>query len=129
MPETPPPALIDVPTRVIVIVDAQVTPAWQTLVSQWLVRAGCLYMLAWGTDCSSWDNSVDWANIARFGGKAIPDDGFVVTTWHLDKPLEEVFWYAKNLAVHPAVRLERTILLEISAHSRRDELLQAYAST
>jgi hypothetical protein len=43
-------------------------------------------MMAWGRECSSWDDSVDWANIDKFGDSPIPDDECVVTTWHEDEP-------------------------------------------
>jgi len=85
------------PFRAVVIVEAVVSPEWQSLVSDWLVRSGCLYMMAWGTNCSSWDDSVDMANVQQFDCGEIPEDGFVMTTWHEKEPLGEVFWFAKNM--------------------------------
>jgi hypothetical protein len=116
------------PARMVVIVEAEISDEWQARISDWIVRAGCLYMMAWGINCSSWDDSVDWANIDQFGTDSIPEASFVVTTWHDDEPLEEVFWYSKNCAIHPAVNLERTIILHISKAERREELLLAYAA-
>ena len=83
-------------------------------------------MMAWGRECSTWDDSVDWANIDRFGERPIPHDEFVVTSWHEDESLSEVFCFAKTLAKHPSVDLDQTIILDISAASRRDELLSLY---
>jgi hypothetical protein len=54
------------PKRVVVIAEAQCSANWQALASEWLVRSGCLYMIACGPDCSSWDDSVDLANVERF---------------------------------------------------------------
>lgn len=125
-PESPLPEIANEPTRMILIVEAEVTPEWQTLVSDWIVRSGCLYMMAWGIECSSWDDSVDWANIDKFGEVPIPDDGFVTTTWHLDESLEEVFEFSKNFAVHPVVELPRTILFHISEAENRNQLVKAY---
>jgi hypothetical protein len=127
-PESTLPEITIEPTRMVVIVVAEVSPEWQSLVSDWIVRSGCLYMMAWGFDCSSWDDSVDWANIDKYGDAPIPEDAFVVTTWHSDEPLEEVFWYSKNLAIHPVVDLHRTVILDISTVNRRDQLLKAYAT-
>lgn len=115
------------PTRMVVIVAAEVTPGWRSLVSDWIVRSGCLYMMAWGIDCSSWDDEVDWANIDAYGDGEIPEAGFVMTTWHAGMPLEDALWYSKNLATHPVVDLHRTVILDISTVSRSDELLKAYA--
>jgi hypothetical protein len=115
------------PARVVVIVEADVTPNWQSEVSHWLMKFGCLYMLAWGKGCSTWDDSVDLANIEEFKFEEIPESKFVMTTWHQSEPLSEVFWFAKNNAFHPSVELERTVLLHISSRPREPELLQAYA--
>jgi hypothetical protein len=127
-PESTLPDINNEPTRMVVIVEVEVSPKWQSLVSDWIVRSGCLYMMAWGVGCSSWDDSVDWANIDKYNDGPIPADGFIVTTWHSDEPLEEVFWYSKKVAVHPVVDLDRTIILDISTENRRDQLLQAYAA-
>ena len=110
----------------VVIIEAEVSTEWQVRVTRWIVRSGCLYMMAWGIDCSSWDDSVDWANSDEFEGGVIPQDGWVVTTWHDDEPLEAALRYAKNVAVHSVVDLQRTILLHISTAERRDELIKAY---
>ncbi|WP_426176852.1 DUF7684 family protein [Massilia sp. TWR1-2-2] len=93
-----------------------------------MVSSGCLYMMAWGRECSSWDDSVDWANIDKFGDSPIPDDEFVVTTWHEDEPLKEVFWFSKTLAVHSSVDIVQTVVLDISVTSREHELLSLYES-
>jgi hypothetical protein len=126
-PESVLPEIVKEPTRMIVVVEAEVSPDWQALVSDWIVHSGCLYMMAWGVACSSWDDSVDWANIDKYGDDPIPEDGFVLTTWHAGEPLEEVFWFSKNCATHPTVDLDRTLILDISTGSRSKQLLQAYA--
>jgi hypothetical protein len=116
------------PARMVVVVEEDVSEEWQARVSDWIVRSGCLYMMAWGINCSSWDDSVDWANIDQFGSESIPEASFVGTTWHDDEPLAEVFWYAKNCALHSVINLERTIILHISKQERSDEFLLAYAA-
>lgn len=47
------------PFRAVLILEKSVSNEWQQQVSQWLVSSGCLYMMAWGINCSSWDDSVD----------------------------------------------------------------------
>jgi hypothetical protein len=115
------------PFRAVLIIEAAVLPEWQNCVSDWLVQSGCLYMMAWGENCSSWDDSVDWANIHQFQPSGIPDNRFVMTTWQEEDAMEEVFWFAKNSACHPTVELERTVLVHISSRNRQTELLKAYA--
>jgi len=86
------------PFKAIVVVEDHPSREWQTRASKWLVDSGCLYMMAWGEDCRSWDDSADWANLEAFDFDDIPDDEFVMTTWHDDETLEEVFQFAKDLA-------------------------------
>ena len=40
------------PFRCVVVIEEDVTPQWQGKVSGWLVQNGCLYMMAWGKQCS-----------------------------------------------------------------------------
>jgi len=115
------------PFRSVVIVEDSVTVDWQSLVSAWLVKSGCLYMMAWGKKCSTWDDSVDHANLAEFSYRDIPEDRFVMTTWHAKEPLKEVFWFSKNCADHPVVELLNTLILHVSSYSREKELLSEYA--
>ena len=122
LPEAMPPT----PTRVVVVIEEEVSPEWQAMVSTWLVASGCLYMMAWGIGCSSWDDSVDTANLEAFNFGEIPESRFVMPTWHADEPLSEVFWYAKHNASHPTVELRKTTLLHISTQSKEQEVLTAY---
>ena len=102
------------PFRSVVVIEESVTPEWLAQVSDWLVKSGCLYMMAWGKECSTWDDSVDTANLEIFNYKNIPDDKFVMTTWHEDELLKEVFWFSKHSADHPEIEISSTLVLHIS---------------
>jgi hypothetical protein len=115
------------PFRAVIIAEAQVSPDWQAAASDWLVQSGCLYAMAWGVNSSSWDDSVDVANMEQFDFKEIPQDRFVMTTWHEDETLAEVFWFSKNNAFHPTVDLENTLLLHIATEEREKEVVRSYA--
>jgi hypothetical protein len=115
------------PFKAVLVLEQTVNADWQNLVSAWLVQAGCLYMMAWGPECSSWDDSVDWANLAVFDYGDIPDDQAVMTTWHENEPLSEVFWFAEHTANHSTTSLERTLILHIGPAERESTMLQAYA--
>jgi hypothetical protein len=112
--------------RAVVIVETAITAGWREKVSAWLVKNGCLYMMAWGQDCSLWDDSVDHANLDEFNYGDIPGDRFVMTTWHDKEPLQEVFWFCEHTASHPTVDLNRIILVHISPIDRKSELLGFY---
>lgn len=114
------------PFRAVVVVEAIVNPSWQALVSKWLVTSGCLYMMAWGRDCSSWDDSVDFAILEMFDYGEIPDNNFVMTTWHEKDTLGDVFWFAKNNAFHADVEIMETLILHIAATKRGEQLTHEF---
>ncbi|MBX2869323.1 MAG: hypothetical protein KTR18_11645 [Acidiferrobacterales bacterium] len=117
------------PFKAVLILDEKVEPEWQEAVSDWLVASGCLYMMAWGQNCSSWDDSVDLSNLKSCNFGDIPEDEFVTTTWHENEPLKEVFWFAKNVAEHPTVEIENTLLVHISWSNRKKSLVDGYQRT
>jgi len=127
-PESALPVIMTEPCRMVVIASVGVSADWQAQVSDWIVRHGCRYMMAWGVECSSWDDAVDMANLDRFDFETIPDEAFVMTTWHDDEPLEEVFSFAKHAVSHPLFDLKRTIILDISQEDRSHRFLKAYAA-
>lgn len=116
------------PFRAIVVVEDAVEPEWQSAASKWLVESGCVYMLAWGRECSSWDTSVDLANLQVFEFGQIPDDHFVMTTWHEHEPLSEVFWFAKNCALAATIDIVDTLVFHVSRHDRSEEYAHLYAA-
>jgi hypothetical protein len=110
-----------------VIAEESVTTEWQGKVSDWLVKSGCKYMMAWGMNCSSWDDSVDYALLEKFNFGDIPDDNFVMTTWHENEPLKEAFGYVKNTAIHQTIEIENTFLLHISLECKEQEYLDEFS--
>lgn len=86
-------------------------------------------MMAWGQNCHSWDTSVDLANIDQFGGKEIPDESFVMTTWHEDESLDEVFWFAKHAAHHDTQELKNVAILHLSSVNKLKQFESEYSNT
>lgn len=113
------------PFKAVVIVDEHSSSAFRSKASKWLVAEGCLYMMAWGKDCTSWDDSVDHANLECFSYGKIPEDSFVMTTWHDDEALIDVFGFAKR-ASHPTIDLEKMVLVHVSEEDKRDELIEMF---
>jgi hypothetical protein len=109
------------PFKSVIVIEGTYSPEWQDKVSRWLVDSGCRYMLAWGSDCSSWDDSVDYAVIMKHPGET-PDEEFVVTTWHNDDTLEEVFWQAQFNAQfsYDDVELTNALIVHISDIDREE---------
>ena len=128
-PGDSPPKLSDFTLfKAVLIIETDVESDWQTSVSRWLVDSGCLYMMAWGKSCSSWDTSVDEANLEQFDYGEIPEDDFIMTTWHEDEALEKVLWFAKTTAHHPTVELTNVLFLHIGANERGDEITALFAA-
>jgi hypothetical protein len=114
------------PFKAVLVLEQAVSDDWQNRVSEWLVRSGCLYMMAWGVESSSWDDSVNWANLLVSGPEDIPDDQFVMTTWHDDEPLSETFFFAGFTAHHPTVPLNHVAIIDIGPTNRESQMLQTY---
>lgn len=115
------------PFAVVVVIDAMVLPEWRQMVSEWLIEKGCLYMMAWGHDCSLWDDSVDWANLKPYEKFSdMPDDKNVVTTWHDNESLEEVFYFAITCALPFSPLIKNIIVLDITDKSREHDMLTRY---
>ncbi|KAB8195626.1 hypothetical protein FKV24_004980 [Lysobacter maris] len=115
------------PFRAVVMVEQIVPLEWQMAVSDWLVRSGCLSMMAWGRDCGYWDDSVDLASLRILGYGEIPDDQLVMTSWHEHESLSDVFSFSKRHAFHSEVELQRTLLVHIADRSQEPYMLRTYA--
>ncbi|WP_431048537.1 DUF7684 family protein [Roseateles sp. L2-2] len=102
------------PFRAVIVADVPVTPAQQSRISHWLVAEGCLYAMAWGVAASSWDDAMDWSCLEKFDYGDVPAHGSVMTTWHDDEPLSEVFDFAIRCASHPAEPLSELIVVHVA---------------
>jgi hypothetical protein len=128
-PEQAPPILEGGPFRAVIVADEKVSETWRRHVADWIVESGCLYVMAWGIDCEKWHDGVDWAVLEKFDYADIPDDRFVMTTWHADEPLTEAFWYADNCANHPDIDLEHTYIVHVSGTENAPRMLRIYADS
>ncbi|MEL7016122.1 MAG: hypothetical protein AAFU58_05045 [Pseudomonadota bacterium] len=84
-------------------------------------------MMALGRDCALWDESVDYANLDDFPDRQIPENRFVLTTWHENEPREEVLWFAQHAANHPSAVLKKLALFDICQRDRSSALLTEFS--
>ncbi len=105
--------LVDKPYLCVVLISEAVDIEWQYKISNWLVRSGCLYMMAWGLNCKTWDDSVDEENLAEFNWGNIPGDRFVMTTWHENESAEEVISFAKVCRRISDIELPGFLILDV----------------
>jgi hypothetical protein len=115
------------PFMAIVVIDDHSDEMWRWDVARWLVASGCRFMLAWGKECESWHDAIDDAADEAFDYDDVPPEQTVMSTWHDDEDLEEVFWFARHRASHPALQLANTVILHMAAHGRGEALLEQFA--
>lgn len=120
------PAVETRPYRAVLIADEPVSQVWRNEVATWLVQTGCLYFIAWGVDCEDWHDAVDWTVLEAFDFGDVPDEKFIVTTWHDKEPLSEALWFAGNCASHPDVELTDTVIVHVTREERRTATLELY---
>jgi hypothetical protein len=125
-PEQAPPELAVAPFRAVIVAAEVVSENWLNSIAEWIVKSGCLYVVAWGVDCEKWHDSVDWAVLEVFKNGDIPDDRFVMTTWHNNEPLSEALWFVGQCAFHPDVELTETVILHIAVEERASQMQQTY---
>ena len=125
-PNDPPPPVEARPHRVVLIAQQAARQDWRNEVASWLVASGCLYFIAWGVDCEAWHDAVDWTVLEALDFGDIPDDRFVMTTWHDKEPLSEALWFAGNCASHPEIDLADTVIVHVAGEERRDATLKLY---
>ena len=114
------------PFTVIILVEDDVEEMWQWEVCRWLVASGARMVLAWGRQAETWSEAVDEAASEAHDYDDVADELAVVVTSHEDDDMEEVFWYAKRRAVHPALQLSTTLILHVADEPREDDIRALY---
>ena len=117
------------PFLAIVLAEDEVAEMWLWDVARWLVASGARYVQAWGRDAGAWTEAVDDAALEAVDYEDAPDDRQVLTAAHdpADEDVDEVFWFAKHRAAHPALSLDAVLILHIASAPRKEEIEAAYA--
>lgn len=102
---------------VIAIHNNNVSNDWRNKCSDWIVKSEqCYWALAWGHECSIWDDALDYSYL-EFCNYDLPDDDdyTLMTTWHEDQTLEEVIEFAESIPVDtlPQQAIYQIIVLNI----------------
>jgi hypothetical protein len=117
------------PFLAIVLAEDEVAEMWSWDVARWLVASGARYVQAWGRDAEAWTEAVDDAALEAVDYEDVPDEHRVPTAAHdpADEDMDEVFWFSKHRAAHPALSLDAVLIVHIAAAPRKEEIEQAYA--
>lgn len=76
--------------------EKQIPPEEQEKLSDEIVAEGCRYAVCAGHLCSSWDDSIDMADLRR-NNMEINEKTFVMTSWHDDESLEDIVFHFLNV--------------------------------
>jgi len=98
--------------------DLQISTTAQNAISRALVTFGCRYAVCMGHNCSSWDDSVDYANIEN--DPELTPEKFVMTTWHSDESVELIAHFFLNCTSFSDNTFDNFLVLSIG---RNDALL------
>jgi hypothetical protein len=117
------------PFLAIVLAEEDVAEMWLWEAARWLVASGARYVQAWGKDAEAWLEAVDDAALEAADYEDVPDEGKVLATSHdpADEDMDEVFWFAKHRAAHPALPLDTVVIIHIASTPRREEIEAAYS--
>jgi len=115
---------VDGPFFAVLIADVAVSHRFREAFSRWLVENNCRYMMAWGADCSLWDDSVDLAVLERFDFGDIPDEEDVITTWHERESIYDVFEFALMSIEDADIEANRLVIFQVG-NSNRTEFVKA----
>lgn len=115
------------PFMAVVVIDDDSDEMWRWEVARWLVDSGCRYMLAWGKECADWREALEDAALEAVDYDDVPPEEAVLSTSHEDEDLEEVFWFARHRASHPALRFNTAVILHVALRGQPDELLAQFA--
>jgi len=117
------------PFLAIVLAENEVAEMWLWDVARWLVASGARYVQAWGKDADAWTEAVDDAALEAVDYEDVPDDRRILIAGHdpADEDVDEVFWFAKHRAAHPALSLDAVLILHIASTPRKEEIETAYA--
>ena len=112
--------------KCLILIEREVSREFQWEVSKALVKAGCLFSLAWGIDCTSWDDSIDWAFLEHYNYGEYPEDKFVMTTWHENDTLEETIEFARTCTDYSEVKLDEILVLDFGTQERAGLIEKLY---
>ncbi len=111
------------PFKAVAVIDGESNDQWRTSVCEWLANSGCVFFMAWGRDCKEWHDAMDDVSIER---RALAKRNYIVTTWHEDESLSEVFWFSKFCAFQENRPIYRTAIVHVSDSTAAENLLGLY---
>jgi hypothetical protein len=115
-------------SKVILLADKSVPDEWMHELCAKIADTACYYFMSWGTNCEEWHDFVDEAHLAFHNYGDIPDEKHMMTTWHDNEPMRDIFWFCKTCAHHLVHELPSTLIIHITDTAKEEEIKRAYIS-
>lgn len=137
--ELPPNFSPDYPFKALIFINREIDEKVRFAWADWLVETPCRYMLAWGFECSKWDDDVDMANVLRnfviaeeeqfleenpHRTDIIPDiPHHIITTWHEYETPNETIEYCLQCDEFDEEKTEWTWIIDFYNTNERLDFL------
>ncbi|AYO54872.1 DUF7684 family protein [Acinetobacter wuhouensis] len=90
---------------------------WRYAICDWIVKSKqCYWALAWGYDCSLWDDALDWSYLESCNYELPDDEDYqLMTSWHENETLEDVMEFAESVSINtlPEQNIYQIVILNI----------------
>lgn len=110
LPETP-------YVLVIAIHSQNVEKEWRYTCCDWIVKSKqCYWALAWGYDCSLWDDALDCSYLEFCNYELLDDEDYqLMTSWHENETLEDLIEFAETVSMNtlPEQNIYQIVILNI----------------
>ena len=110
------------PFKCAILLAGHLSPDWRDALIEKLLDAGCVYAMVYGPECEKFHDRID--EIAA--EKIWADERVIMTTWHGNETLSELFHFAKFAANHPDIDTEEVLIADIGVPSREMPITTAF---
>lgn len=111
--------------KVLIVIEKEMTGTQELDLARALIDAQAFFVCAWGLKCERMHDTVDDASLERehLEQRLADEVPVVMTTWHSQDSLEAAFWFFRELATHPEVKLKRSLIVHVSDNDRSEEFV------
>ena len=114
------------PFKAIIALEDPVNADRQHEICEWLINAGCKYVMICGQGSDSWQQKLREINLSLIDLDDMKPEEFVMITTHERERLRSVFWHAKKHAHHSHVKMTNMVTVHISNQNRSTDYLAIF---
>lgn len=114
------------PFKAVIALENPVGTDRQHDICDWLVNAGCKYVMICGEHCDGWQQKLREINLKQIDLENLKPEEFVMITTHEGEGLRSVFWHAKKHAHHTHVKITNMVTVHIGNQNRSTNYLAIF---